>query len=215
MGSRETKAQQIQFYCQYGIKLLAEGLSPPSDKGHTMKSMPAQDRLRSYREKRDFKATSEPEPSPSPQARPSQEQPGEMIFVVQKHEARTLHYDLRLEVEGVLRSWAVPKGPSMDPKDKRLAIETEDHPLEYAGFEGTIPKGEYGAGTVTIWDYGVYRNITEQDGLEVPMSQALEKGHAAFWLEGRRLLGGFALTRTKRGWILVKMRDEHAGSKDL
>jgi bifunctional non-homologous end joining protein LigD len=178
-----------------------------------MKSMPAQDRLISYREKRDFKATSEPEPSPSPRARPSPEKPGEKIFVVQKHEARTLHYDLRLEVEGVLKSWAVPKGPSMDPKDKRLAIETEDHPLEYAGFEGTIPKGQYGAGTVTIWDRGVYRNITEQEGLEVPMSLALEKGHAAFRLEGRRLYGGFALTRTKRGWILVKMRDEHAGFK--
>jgi len=177
--------------------------------------MPVQDRLKSYRQKRNFEATTEPEPSPSPEARLSPENPGEKIFVVQEHHARSLHYDFRLEVEGVLKSWAVPKGPSMDPKDKRLAIETEDHPLEYAGFEGIIPKGQYGAGTVIIWDAGVYRNITEQDGQMEPMSRALEKGHAAFWLEGRRLLGGYALTRTKRGWILVKIRDEHAGSRDI
>ena len=176
--------------------------------------MPVQDRLKSYRQKRNFEVTAEPEPSPSPEAR-SPENPGEKIFVVQKHEARSLHYDFRLAVEGVLKSWAVPKGPSIDPKDKRLAIETEDHPLEYASFEGIIPEGQYGAGTVIIWDAGVYRNITEQDGQMGPMSQALAKGHAAFWLEGRRLLGGYALTRTKRGWILVKIRDEHAGSRDI
>jgi DNA ligase D-like protein (predicted 3'-phosphoesterase) len=175
--------------------------------------MSTQDRLKSYRQKRDFAVTAEPKPSPD--ASYSPEGPGEKIFVVQKHEARSLHYDLRLEVDGVLRSWAVPKGPSADPKDKRLAIETEDHPLEYAGFEGVIPPGQYGAGTVIIWDKGVYRNITEQDGKTVPMGKALEKGHAALWLEGRKLKGGYALTRTKRGWILVKMRDEHAESRDI
>jgi DNA ligase D-like protein (predicted 3'-phosphoesterase) len=171
--------------------------------------MPVQDRLKSYRQKRNFEITAEPEPLFSKAGHP-REKPVDVIFVVQQHDARNLHYDLRLEVEGVLKSWAVPKGPSMDPKDKRLAIETEDHPLEYAGFEGIIPEGQYGAGTVIVWDAGTYRNITEKDGQMIPMSQALEKGHAAFWLEGRKLKGGFALTRTKRGWILVKMRDEHA-----
>jgi DNA ligase D-like protein (predicted 3'-phosphoesterase) len=174
--------------------------------------MPVQDRLKSYRQKRNFKITSEPEPLTAEADRSREE--SEEIFVVQQHDARSLHYDLRLEVEGVLKSWAVPKGPSMDPKDKRLAIETEDHPLEYAGFEGIIPEGQYGAGTVTAWDTGIYRNITEKDGQMIPMGQALERGHAAFWLEGRKLKGGFALTRTKRGWILVKMRDEHARTRD-
>jgi DNA ligase D-like protein (predicted 3'-phosphoesterase) len=171
---------------------------------YPVERMPVQDRLKSYRLKRNFEITAEPKPLSSEAGRP-REEAGEEIFVVQQHDARSLHYDFRLEIEGVLKSWAVPKGPSMDPKDKRLAIETEDHPLEYAGFEGIIPEGQYGAGTVTVWDRGIYRNITERDGQMIPMSQALEKGHAAFWLEGRKLKGGFALTRTKRGWILVKM----------
>ena len=96
----------------------------------------------------------------------------------------------------------------MNPKDKRLAVQTEDHPTEYASFEGTIPEGEYGAGTVAIWDSGSYRNLSKI----IPLSQALESGHASFWLEGRRLEGGCALTRTPRGWLLVKMRDEKAKS---
>ena len=160
------------------------------------------DRLKTYREKRNFSVT--PEPSGERAASCSQ------IFVVQEHSSRSLHYDLRLEVDGVLKSWAVPKGPSLDPRDKRLAIQTEDHPLEYAIFEGTIPQGQYGAGTVVVWDTGPYRNMTQKDGQEISMGEALHSGHAAFWLDGKRLKGGYALTRTKRGWILVKMKDEMA-----
>jgi len=165
----------------------------------------ATDRLRDYREKRDFGITSEPRGEKG-------QTPGYQEFVVQKHKARRLHYDFRLEVSGVLKSWAVPKGPSTDPKEKRLAIEVEDHPLEYAAFEGIIPEGEYGAGSVIVWDRGTYRNITEKDGREVPADQALKEGHIAIWLAGQKLKGGFALTRTGRGWILVKMRDELADS---
>lgn len=100
----------------------------------------------------------------------------------------------------------------MNPSDKRLAIETEDHPLEYASFQGTIPEGQYGAGRVVVWDRGSYRNLSPKDGKEISTAQALRDGHAKFWLEGEKLVGGFALTRTKRGWILVKIRDEWADS---
>lgn len=160
------------------------------------------DSLKTYREKRNFSVTSEPSGDSFAS--------GGGIFVVQEHNSRRLHYDLRLEVDGVLKSWAVPKGPSSDPRDKRLAIQTEDHPLEYAHFQGTIPEGQYGAGTVIVWDTGFYKNMTQKDGQEVSMGQALHSGHAAFWLEGKKLKGGYALTRTKRGWILVKMKDEMA-----
>jgi DNA ligase D-like protein (predicted 3'-phosphoesterase) len=129
--------------------------------------------------------------------------------VVQKHAARRLHYDFRLEVEGVLRSWAVPKGPSYDPAQKRLAVPTEDHPLDYEDFEGVIPAKQYGAGTVIVWDRGTYRNLSS-----VPMATALADGHATFWLDGEKLKGGWALTRFRDGrdeaWLLVKMADEHA-----
>lgn len=155
--------------------------------------------MKTYREKRDFSRTTEPAGGDAG--------PGGGIFVVQKHLSRRLHYDLRLEVDGVLKSWAIPKGPSSDPSDKRLAVQTEDHPLEYAGFSGSIPEGQYGAGAVEIWDAGTYRNMTQKDGREVSIADALEKGHASFWLEGRRLQGGYALTRIQRGWIMVKMRD--------
>ena len=164
--------------------------------------------LETYREKRRFEVTPEP-------VGKSQKKAGtQPIFVVQKHQASTLHYDFRLEAGGVLKSWAVPKGPSMDPRVKRLAVPTEDHPLEYAGFAGTIPQGEYGAGTVEIWDSGIYRNLKFNDGEEIPAEKAIADGHITFWLEGKKLQGGFALTRTGRGkeerWILVKMRDEKA-----
>ena len=135
-------------------------------------------------------------------------------FVIQKHAARRLHYDFRLEVDGVYRSWAIPKGPSMNPSDKRLASPTEDHPLDYAEFEGVIPEGEYGAGTVLVWDTGTYQSRTEDHGRPLPIEQALERGHVTVWLEGSKLQGGFALTRFRTGkneaWLLVKMRDEHA-----
>ena len=167
------------------------------------------DALKRYQEKRNFAVTSEPNPLEMAEKIADSDS---RIFVVQEHHSRRLHYDFRLEVDGVLKSWAVPKGPSMNPRDKRLAVQTEDHPLEYASFEGTIPEGEYGAGTVVIWDSGSYRNLSNKDGQIVPLSKALESGHASFWLEGRRLEGGFALTRTSRGWLLVKMRDEKAES---
>lgn len=117
----------------------------------------------------------------------------------------------------MLKSWAVPKGPSLDPREKRLAVEVEDHALEYGGFEGVIGDGHYGSGAVIVWDRGTYRNLTEGDGAVLPMAAALEAGHAHVWLEGEKLRGGFAFTRTGRDgrrvrWILVKVRDETADS---
>jgi DNA ligase D-like protein (predicted 3'-phosphoesterase) len=141
--------------------------------------------------------------------------------VVQEHAARRHHFDLRLEIRGVLVSWAVPKGPSLDPRVKRLAIQTEDHPLEYAGFEGEIPSGEYGAGAVIVWDQGTYRNLAvDERGREVPLANGLRRGRLRVWLEGTKLRGGFALTRAPlRGgerdtWLLVKMRDAEAEAGD-
>jgi DNA ligase D-like protein (predicted 3'-phosphoesterase) len=171
---------------------------------HVAGEIISEESLKLYREKRDFEVTPEPVTAASAEENAS----GKRIFVVQRHDARNLHYDFRLEVDGVLKSWAVPKGPSDDPKVRRLAIMTEDHPLDYAGFEGVIPEGQYGAGTVSIWDAGFYSNMTEKDGRAIPMAKALENGHAAFRLEGRRMNGGYALTRTNRGWILVKMKDK-------
>ncbi|MEJ2697416.1 MAG: DNA polymerase ligase N-terminal domain-containing protein [Candidatus Sulfobium sp.] len=163
--------------------------------------------LAEYQEKRDFRRTAEPAGG---RKRPD----GKPIFVIQKHDASHLHYDLRLEVAGVLKSWAVPKGPSVDPADKRLAVETEDHPLEYAGFEGTIPEGEYGAGTVMVWDTGTYRNLKKKGDFEVPMGECFSKGHITVWLDGSKLKGGYSLTRFRkensRQWLLVKMKDEEA-----
>ncbi|MEA2397806.1 MAG: hypothetical protein QOK25_1362 [Thermoleophilaceae bacterium] len=136
----------------------------------------------------------------------------EPIFVIQKHAARSLHYDFRLEVDGVLRSWAVPRGPSTDPREKRLAVEVEDHSLGHADFEGLIGRG-YGAGAVIVWERGTYRNLND----ELSMAEALDRGHASFWLEGRKLRGGWALQRTRAGrkaqWLLVKRRDEHADAR--
>lgn len=133
-------------------------------------------------------------------------------FVIQRHEARRLHFDFRLQVGDVLVSWAVPKGPSLNPADKRLAVQTEDHPLDYAEFEGRIPKREYGGGTVIVWDAGTYRNLTTKKGKPVPMDEAVEHGHVKVWLEGEKLTGGFALSRMGEGrdWLLVKLDDEGA-----
>jgi DNA ligase D-like protein (predicted 3'-phosphoesterase) len=172
----------------------------------------SQDRLDRYRRKRDFDRTSEP--SGAHRGRRRAKAP---IFVVQKHAASSLHYDLRLEAGGVLKSWAVPKGPSTDPREKRLAVEVEDHPLDYADFEGVIAEGSYGAGPVIVWDIGPYRNISERDGDEVPLSEALAAGRASVWLEGRKLRGGYALTRMRSGdkpqWLLIKRRDEEADAR--
>jgi DNA ligase D-like protein (predicted 3'-phosphoesterase) len=168
------------------------------------------DALATYRSKRNLRRSGEPAGA----ARAARSR--EPKFVVQQHRATGDHYDFRLEVDGVLKSWAVPKGPSVDPRDKRMARPTEDHPLEYAGFEGVIPAGEYGAGPVQVWDHGSYRNRTEQRGQPVSMAEAITRGHVSFELDGRKLHGGFALTRIRSGkgesWLLVK-KDKHARSR--
>jgi DNA ligase D-like protein (predicted 3'-phosphoesterase) len=172
--------------------------------------MPRQDSLDRYRKKRDFRRT----PEPSGRRRRSKDAPR---FVIQKHDASSLHYDFRLEAGGVLKSWAVPKGPSTNPKDKRLAMRTEDHPLDYAEFEGVIPEGQYGAGPVIVWDAGTYRNLAEKDGEEIRVERGVEEGHVAVWLEGNKLKGGYALARIGRGkdrrWLLVKMADQAADAR--
>jgi DNA ligase D-like protein (predicted 3'-phosphoesterase) len=164
--------------------------------------------LKEYNSKRDFKKTSEPE--------------GEIkggknrIFVVQKHNASRLHYDFRLQMEGVLKSWAIPKGPSLDPSKKRLAIPTEDHPIDYADFEGIIPESNYGAGSVIVWDKGIYENKTEKSGQAVSIKQAYDTGHITLILNGKKLKGEFALIKMKGSdkWLLVKKDDSFADRKN-
>ncbi|HEX4557932.1 MAG TPA: DNA polymerase ligase N-terminal domain-containing protein [Mycobacterium sp.] len=133
-------------------------------------------------------------------------------FVIQHHAARSDHYDFRLEIDGVLVSWAIPRGPSTNPRDRRMARRTEDHPLEYSTFEGVIPKGEYGAGGVIVWDRGTYANATTHE-----MTECLDRGHLSFRLHGEKLEGGFALTRIREGkdetWLLIKRRDEEADAR--
>ncbi|MGW8764931.1 DNA polymerase ligase N-terminal domain-containing protein [Streptomyces sp. NPDC055815] len=174
--------------------------------------MTARQTLATYRRRRDFSRTTEPKGGGRGRTgdRP--------CFVVQIHDATAMHFDFRLEVDGVLKSWAVPKGPSTDPHDRRLAMPTEDHPLEYRDFEGVIAAGEYGAGTVIVWDEGTYRDLsTDRHGDALPLGEALERGHASFWLDGRKLHGGYSLTRIRTGddgdreaWLLVKHDDERA-----
>jgi DNA ligase D-like protein (predicted 3'-phosphoesterase) len=168
------------------------------------------DRLERYRTKRDPDTT--PEPGVRAQPKKKRRRRGEPRFVIQKHDATTLHYDFRLEVDGTLRSWAVPKGPSTDPRERRLAVEVEDHPLEYADFEGVIGEG-YGSGAVIVWDAGTYRNLDEDRS----MAEALDAGHARIWLEGEKLRGGWTLHRTNAGdkpqWLLMKRRDEGADAR--
>jgi bifunctional non-homologous end joining protein LigD len=167
--------------------------------------------LDTYRAKRDFKKT----PEPGPKAAKSHRQP---IFVIQEHHARRLHYDFRLEADGVLKSWAVPKQPTLDPQMRRLAIHVEDHPLEYAKFHGTIPEGEYGAGRVYIWDHGTYDNVLASKPRPQTVTEAIETGRVEVELHGKKLNGKFALIRMggdrwggkKEQWLLIKMRDEHA-----
>jgi DNA ligase D-like protein (predicted 3'-phosphoesterase) len=173
--------------------------------------MTAGNRLAEYEKKRDFRKTPEPRAA-------ARTKGGRPVFVIQKHDATNLHYDFRLEIDGVLKSWAVPKGPSTDPRIKRLAIPTEDHPLDYATFEGIIPEDEYGGGTVLVWDTGHFRNLKkDDDGREVPLDKSYEDGHLTVWLEGEKLRGGYALTRTGKGddkrWLLIKMKDEEADAR--
>jgi DNA ligase D-like protein (predicted 3'-phosphoesterase) len=172
------------------------------------KSMSQLDR---YYNKRNFHKTSEPRGKDDDAFQ-------EPIFVIQKHDARNLHYDFRIAVEGVLKSWAVPKGPSLNKTVKRLAIRTEDHPVEYADFEGVIPEGEYGGGTILVWDKGRYRNLTTRKGQSIDLSQAIESGHFILWLEGKKIEGGFAMTRISKKqneeqWLMVKTADEKADAR--
>jgi bifunctional non-homologous end joining protein LigD len=168
-------------------------------------------KLGEYRRKRNFNRTREPVGG-------GRKKPARLAYVIQKHAARGLHYDLRLELDGVMKSWAVPKGPSLDPAVKRLAIHVEDHPIEYNQFEGTIPAGEYGGGTVMIWDYGTYSAAVDEDDAEAVLRAGYQRGDFKFVLRGKRLRGSWVLVRTQgRGdrsrqgqWLLIKHRDETA-----
>lgn len=170
------------------------------------------DPLEQYRTRRDFGSSPEP---PGGEREPS-DRP---IFVVQEHAASSHHFDVRLEADGVLKSWAVPKGPSTDPDDRRLAVRTEDHPLDYADFEGHISEDEYGGGGVIVWDIGPYRNLTKtDDGDEVPVADAVEDGHVKVWLEGEKLRGGYSFVHAEVGgdednWLLMKLDDEAADAR--
>lgn len=166
-----------------------------------------------YKEKRNFTSTSEPEGGKT--------RAGKLIFVIQKHDASHLHYDFRLEMEGVLKSWAVPKGPSTDPAVKRLAMAVEDHPYDYKNFEGIIPEGNYGAGTVIIWDKGTYEPIEPIKGKkeqEKVLLKQLKAGSIKIILHGEKLKGEWALVHTKQSensWLLIKHRDEYASTGDV
>lgn len=166
-----------------------------------------------YNKKRDFSKTKEP------QDRQSHKNSDKPIFVIQKHDATNLHYDFRLEIGGTLKSWSVPKGPSTDPRVKRMAIPTEDHPIAYADFEGTIPEGQYGGGTVMIWDNGTFKNIKkDNDGKLVDLEKAYDMGTVEFELKGKKLEGGYAMIKMKSGnmkgnWLLIKMDDEKADAR--
>lgn len=167
------------------------------------------DKLGDYRAKRDTQRSGEPGGKGGGKGGG-----GRPRFVVQRHDATNLHFDVRLEIGGVLVSWAVPKGPSLDPSVKRLAHRTEDHPLDYVDFEGRIDEG-YGQGTVIVWDTGTVQNLTEKDGEEVSLADALERGHLKVALAGTKLAGAFAFTHTKLGgeesnWMLVKVDDDSA-----
>lgn len=164
--------------------------------------MTAEDKLAEYRRKRDPGRTDEPTGGTKGR--------GRARFVIQRHDASSLHFDVRLEIEGVLVSWAVPKGPSTDPREKRLAERTEDHPLDYADYEGRIAEGEYGAGTVIVWDTGTYDNLDDE-----PVATGLERGHLKVWLHGKKLTGGYVFQHTRmRGdehaWLMIKLADEGA-----
>ena len=162
--------------------------------------------LAEYNAKRDFTRTAEPAGS-VPKARGKS-----LHFVIQKHAASHLHYDFRLELDGVMKSWAVPKGPSLDPMVRRLAMEVEDHPISYNTFEGTIPKGEYGGGTVMLWGRGTYE--ADDGGGADSIRRGYEKGELRFVMHGKRLRGGFVLARLRRPgrpqWLLIKRRDDYA-----
>jgi bifunctional non-homologous end joining protein LigD len=168
-----------------------------------------------YQKKRNFRSTSEPEGE-------EKKSEGALIFVVQMHDASHLHYDFRLEMEGVLKSWAVPKGPSLNPEDKRLAMEVEDHPFDYKDFEGTIAEGNYGAGNVIVWDNGTYHALDTEDkeAGEKELLKGLKKGHLSFILKGKKLKGEFSLIKMhgadkENMWLLIKKKDAFASDVDV
>lgn len=169
--------------------------------------------LKEYRKKRDFRVT----PEPSGARAPARKKIASLAYAIQKHRASHLHYDFRLEWNGALLSWAVPKGPSLDPSTKRLAMQVEDHPLEYANFEGVIPEGEYGAGTVMVWDEGTWEPESPDP------EAALQKGDLKFTLHGKKLRGSWVLVRTRgygggssrSAWLLIKHRDQYASPRDI
>jgi bifunctional non-homologous end joining protein LigD len=168
--------------------------------------------LDAYRKKRHFGVTAEPRG-----VEPAQKRDGSLIYVIQKHMASRLHYDFRLEWHGVLLSWAVPKGPSLDPEVKRLAVRTEDHPVAYASFEGVIPSGQYGAGTVMLWDQGSWHPE------DPDVDRSLQKGEIKFTLQGQKLKGAWVMVRIHgygkvpagSAWLLIKHRDQYASAKDV
>lgn len=169
--------------------------------------------MKDYNEKRDFSKTSEPKKEHS------EKRSKKPIFVIQKHDATNLHYDFRLEIDGTLKSWSVPKGPSTDPSVKRMAIPTEDHPIAYADFEGTIPKGQYGGGTVMIWDKGMIESIKQdEDGNPVSLEDSFKAGSIEVKLNGGKLAGGYNLVEMKGGkmkgnWLLMKQEGEGADAR--
>jgi DNA ligase D-like protein (predicted 3'-phosphoesterase) len=172
-------------------------------------SKASEDKLRDYNRKRDFAGTAEPRGRAGRRSR-------EPHFVIQHHLATADHYDFRLEIDGVLVSWAVPKGPSLNPKEHRLAVRTEDHPMAYETFEGTIGEGQYGGGTVQVWDRGTYRNTSHDKDEPLDAAAGLARGHLSFWLEGTKVRGGFSLIRTHqsdRSWLLIKKADEAADAR--
>ena len=170
--------------------------------------------LSKYNLKRNFDSTNEPKGEIKKSKK-------ELIFVVQKHAASQLHYDFRLEMNGVLKSWAIPKGPSMNPKEKRLAIMVEDHPYTYKDFEGTIPEGNYGAGTVIVWDSGIYTLADKKatETVEAKFKSGLQNGHLSFILSGKKLKGEFSLVRLKinqkNAWLLMKKEDQFASESNI
>ena len=168
---------------------------------------------KTYESRRIFEKTPEPKPGLRTTG-------NRLVFVVQKHSARALHYDLRLEVEGMLKSWAVPKGPSLNPSVKRLAVLVEDHPLDYKDFEGLIPEGNYGAGSVIVWDRGFYHHPSVSDGKESErfLREGLKKGEMKFVLDGEKLKGEFVLVKTRKdekSWLLLKKKDRYATTVDI
>ncbi|HXW86054.1 MAG TPA: DNA polymerase ligase N-terminal domain-containing protein [Candidatus Bathyarchaeia archaeon] len=167
--------------------------------------------LARYKERRDFEKTPEPTGSKT-----VFKQGKKHLFVIQQHDASHMHFDFRLEIGRILVSWAIPKGPSTNPSVKRLAIMTEDHPRDYAHFEGVIPEGNYGAGTVMVWDIGTYENIKHHEGKLIPMKECLKKGHVEVFLHGKKLQGGYTLVKLQgreNQWLFIKMKDECADAR--